>query len=395
MPTPRRIATVSKGEMERRWALVRGHLQNKGLDALICLGTSDNNNSGNTRWLTDAPGSYRKVVIFYPNDLMTVIEHGPQGATQNFDGAQPGYNGVGELLTVSEFPAVHYSQHYEAERAVETLTRRGAKKVALANPGNMPYGFLATLKERLEGKATFFDESDFLDNCKALKSPEEVEILKRAAAIQDAAFQRVLREAKPGMRDRDISAIAWAEVFNQGATGGIVLIGSAPQGEAARFFPEHMQGRTIEKGDYFNLLIETGDTGGYILEMGRPVVFGKANGLLREGFEQVKEAQAHTASKLVPGAKCSDIFAAHNQWMTSRGLPPERRIYSHGQGYDLVEQPLIRDDEKVTVEKNMMFAVHPTFQTPSLFAMICDDFLVGDPKGATSLHQMPRQIFEL
>ena len=79
MPTPRRIATVSKGEMERRWALVRGHLQNKGLDALVCVGTSDNNNSGNTRWLTDAPGSYRKVVIFYPNDLMSVIEHGPQG----------------------------------------------------------------------------------------------------------------------------------------------------------------------------------------------------------------------------------------------------------------------------------------------------------------------------
>jgi Xaa-Pro aminopeptidase len=381
--------------MERRWSLVRGHLQSKGLDALICLGTSDNNNSGNTRWLTDGPGSYRKVVIFYPNDLMTVIEHGPQGATQKFDGAQPGYAGVGELLTVSEFPAVHYSQHYEAERAVETLMQRGAKKVALANPGNMPYGFLATLKERLEGKVTFFDESEFLDNCKALKSAEEIEILKRAAAIQDAAFARVLREAKPGMRDRDISAIAWSEVYNQGATGGIVLIGSAPQGEPARIMAEHMQGRVIEKGDYFNLLIETGDTGGYILEMGRPIVFGKASGALREGFEQVREAQAFTASKLVPGAKCSDIFAAHNQWMTSHGLPPERRIYSHGQGYDLVEQPLIRDDEKVSVQKNMVFAVHPTFATPTLFATVCNDYLVDGANGAVCLHQMQNQIFEL
>lgn len=395
MNTPRRFAAVSKGEMDRRWTLVRNHLKNKSLDALICVGTSDNNNSGNTRWLTDAPGSYRKVVVFYPDDLMTVVEHGPQGATQKFDGNQPGYAGVGELLTVSEFPAVHYSQTYEAERVIETLTRRGAKKVGIANPGNMPYGFLATLKEKLAGKVTLLDESVFLDDAKARKSPEEIEILKKAAAIQDAAFNRVLREAKPGMRDRDISSIAWQEVHRLGGNGGIVLMGSAAQGEPARILPDHMQGRTIEQGDYFTLLVETGDPGGYILEVGRPVVFGKASGQLREGFEQVKEAQAYTQSKLVPGAKCSDIFKAHNAWMEAHGLPPEKRIYSHGQGYDLVEQPLIRDDEAVTVEKNMVFAVHPAFNTPSLFAMICDDFLVDGANGATRMHQLPSQIFEL
>ena len=122
---------------------------------------------------------------------------------------------------------------------------------------------------------------------------------------------------------------------------------------------------------------------------------GYTEPLLHAWRLKVKEAQAFSASKMIPGAKCSDIFTAHNQWMTSRGLPPERRIYAHGQGYDLVEQPLIRDDEKVALEKNMVFAVHPTFQTPTLFAMICDDYLIDGANGAVCLHQTPKQIFEI
>src|SRR5262245_15515231 len=101
--TPRRIASVSKSELERRWKLVRDRMIERRLDAFVVIATSDNNLSGYPRWLTDSVGGYRRVVIFYPNDLMTVIEHGPQGRAQKLDGKQPGYAGVGELITVAEF----------------------------------------------------------------------------------------------------------------------------------------------------------------------------------------------------------------------------------------------------------------------------------------------------
>jgi len=35
--------------------------------------------------------------------------------------------------------------------------------------------------------------------------------------------------------------------------------------------------------------------------------------------------------------------------MRSRGLPAELRLYAHGQGYDLVERPLIRADETMNL----------------------------------------------
>ena len=47
-----------------------------------------------------------------------------------------------------------------------------------------------------------------------------------------------------------------------------------------------------------------------------------------------------------PGASCRDgLFAAFNDYMRGRGHAPEKRLHCHGQGYENVERPLIRDDE--------------------------------------------------
>ena len=65
-----------------------------------------------------------------------------------------------------------------------------------------------------------------------------------------------------------------------------------------------------------------------------------------------------------PGTTCAEIAARHDDYMRGHGFPPELRLYAHGQGYDLVERPLIRADETMTIEADMNFAVHPGYETP-------------------------------
>ena len=74
-------------------------------------------------------------------------------------------------------------------------------------------------------------------------------------------------------------------------------------------------------------------------EIARTIVLGKASNELVDGFEAMKEAQAHTLRLLEPGASCAEIAKAPRRPHARRGLPPELRLYSHGQGYDLVERP--------------------------------------------------------
>jgi Xaa-Pro aminopeptidase len=157
----------------------------------------------------------------------------------------------------------------------------------------------------------------------------------------------------------------------------------------------HMQGRTLKAGEHFTLLIENNGPGGFYAEIARTIVLGKASNELIDGFEAMKEARTHTLSLIKPGTSCRDVAAAHDDFMRGRGLPPERRLYCHGQGYDLVERPLVRADETMVLEENMNLAVHPGYESDSLFAVICDNYLVGAKGPSECLHKTAKQVFEI
>ena len=120
LPDERRVAGVSRRELERRWALVRAHMELLALDAIVAISNEDHL-GGTTRWLTDYPVSYRRAVIFHRHGPMTVVDHGHIGTQRHLDGQDPLHPGVGELLFTAEFQSVHYTQPYEGERVAEAL----------------------------------------------------------------------------------------------------------------------------------------------------------------------------------------------------------------------------------------------------------------------------------
>jgi Xaa-Pro aminopeptidase len=85
----------------------------------------------------------------------------------------------------------------------------------------------------------------------------------------------------------------------------------------------------------------------------------------------------------------------HNDFMKRNGMPPETRLYAHGQGYDMVERPLIRQDDDMTVQAGMCFAVHPGYETASVFAVICDNYMIEAEGPGACLHKTEKKIFEV
>ena len=136
---------------------------------------------------------------------------------------------------------------------------------------------------------------------------------------------------------------------DHGSENGIYLCASAPQGQAAKFGQRHVQNRTIRKGDSFALLVEDSGPGGMYTELGRSCVLGKVSQQMKDELEFVKASRKLTLDMLKPGTPCKDIWEAFNDFMRKNGRPEEARLYCHGQGYDLVERPLIRSDEPWTI----------------------------------------------
>jgi Xaa-Pro aminopeptidase len=259
----------------------------------------------------------------------------------------------------------------------------------------MPHKFVTRIERELEPGAVLIDMTEALDWAKAIKSPEEIVAIRKAAAMQDEIFARLLAKVKPGMRDTEITALAQYEGRLLGSEQGLFLGTSAPLGRRSGFADRYQQGRTLEPGEHFTILIENNGPGGMYTELARTMVFGKATQQLKDGFAAMKAAQDHTLSLIKPGVPCRDIAAAHDEFMRARGLPAELRLYCHGQGYDLVERPLVRADETMALAEGMNLAVHPGYETDAMFAVICDNYLVEATGPSECLHATEKKIFEI
>lgn len=387
------ITRTSNGELERRWAAVREAMHEHNVEALV-MQASDDWLGGYVRWFTDvwAVNGYPRTVIFYADRPMSVIEMGARDTIKSFEGEDPVHRGVDRVLCTPSFFSVGYSPIEDARLVCSELKDAKLTRVGLLTPQSLRYSMVGSIKEL---GVDIVDMTDTVDFIKAIKSKEEIEQVKACCKLQDDVFTAVLSYVKPGLRDIDVTNFAQAEAHRLGSDNGLFLCSSARLGSPARFKSRQMQGKVIESGEHFSMLIEVNGPGSMYAEVARTIVLGDATQKLKDEFATMKEAQEHTLSLMKPGAHPKDIADAHDRWMIDHGLPAERRLYAHGQGYDLVERPLIRADETMELAANMNFAVHPGYDDGTVFAVICDNYLITETGVSDCLHETPKQIFEI
>jgi Xaa-Pro aminopeptidase len=391
----RSVNSVSAEEMQRRWAAVRGAMRARRIDALVVQNSSDWV-GGYIRWFSNQPATngYPSSVVFPLEGGMSFIEQGPFGGLKQSSPDELAASGIARRLTTPSYPSVGYSGGYDAEIAAAELKRLGAKVVGYVAPAAMYHSFGRALGEALKG-IEVVDATDTIDRIKAIKSAEERSLIRRVAAMQDEVMRRVGEFIRPGLKDFEIAAYAQYVGQQLGSEQGIFLCSSAPWGQAASFRPRSMQGRTLERGDIYSLLVENNGAGGYYTELSRIFVLGAAPPELIDAHAAVLDAQRFALSLLKPGSYAKDIYAEHNAYLKQRRLPEERRLSVHGMGYDMVERPLIRDDEDMTIEEHMAIVCHPGILNERMFVHNTDVYLIEKGGPSQCLHGTPKQIFEV
>lgn len=390
---------VSTQELERRWKAVRAAMKNEGIDFLI-MQNSNQFLGGNVKWFTDIPAfnGYPTTVLFPREDDMTIINAGPKMSAErkltDLSTQSWALRGVKNRFTAPYFLSLHYSKTYDAELIVDLLQPLKNITIGFVSLGNIPAPFYNYLTTQLSS-ATFTDGTDLVDNIKAIKSEEEIVMIKKTAEIQDIAMEKAFSQIKPGMRDHEIMALAQYTVQKLGSEEQLIMAGSSPMGTPCPMLKRHFMYREIKEGDQLTLMIEVNGPGGQYAELGRTCVLGKASDELLEACEIAKEAQQITIDLLKPGADPKDLLAANNEFLRSKGFPEETRLYAHGQGYDLVERPAIRDDEPMKLQADMNITIHPITGSKTAFAWVCDNYLITEKGASACLHKTPKKVFEL
>ncbi len=394
-PNERLNTPISTAELERRWKAVRAAMEREKIDVLVMQNNNDHM-GGYVKYFTDIPAGngYPVTVVFPRDDLMTVVMQGPLGGVEMPAPGDAVRRGVKRVLTTPSYASAVYTNDYDPELAASALVPFAKATIGLVCAYQMSLAMGDGLRRRFTG-ARFVDASEMVDRIKGIKSEEEMELIVRTARMQDGAMKAAFDAIRPGMRDRDVVAAAQFYSQTHGSEQGLYLCASAPLGTSMKFAPKHFQNRVIQEGDYVALLVEDAGAGGFYTELGRNCVVGKAPQQMKDELAFTLEARRMTLDLLKPGTPAKEIWARFNEFMHRNGRPEETRLYCHGQGYDLVERPLIRHDEPMLIQKDMNIVVHPTYVHNGMLSWVCDNYLIGSNGPGERLHRFPEEIIEV
>jgi Xaa-Pro aminopeptidase len=388
------IAPISTGELERRWGAVRDRMNEHGIDFIVAHNHNDYL-GGYVKWFTDEPAMhcYPISVIFPVDDEMTTVCHGSNDP--RFAGPPEwALRRVKKRMSTPVMPSLNFAATLDAELIAEELSAYPRARICMVNEDAMSAGFSRVLRERLPN-ANFVDITDEIDLIKAIKSEEEIDRIRHNAWLHDEALKACFETLEPGVREFEVAAAGRNRSMMLGSEQHIVFVASAPPGTPLPFNMPHAMNRRIEKGDQVNILVEVNDASGYYTHLSRIAVLGAIPDELQEHYDIVIEAQNLSLGLIKPGADPVEILKANNEFLESKGLPGESRVYAHGQGYDMVERPSFQPGETMKIAANMNIAVHPAANGKHASAISTDNYIVTETGVSECIHATPKKIFSL
>lgn len=222
------------------------------------------------------------------------------------------------------------------------------------------------------------------------KDENEIEHIRQAINISQAALDRCLKIIEPGMTERAIGKMLQLEIIIGGGDVSFILV----QGGEGTAKPHgDMSERTVEAGDL--LLIDFGaSVAGYSADITRTFIMGEAepDSEICEIYDLVKAANAAGREACAPGAVPEEIDQITRQVITEGGYG-EYFIHrtGHGLGLELHEPPYINEGNAIPLEVGNVFTIEPGIYIPGKGGVRIEDNMVITKEGAESLTTYPRQ----
>lgn len=247
------------------------------------------------------------------------------------------------------------------------------------------------------GADRLHDATDLIYALRALKTPHEVEGLRKAnrvAAVGIARFHELVTE---GRSEIEIAAeveraIAVAGVLEHDAQNvrAWAQISSGPGSENAWRFFARPGARRLQAGDL--ALLELGTVvDGFWSDLTRPAVVGQPTDQQREIWQIVAEAQAAAIAAICPNAKAHDVDAAARDLITARGYG-ERFVHitGHGLGFRYHEPaPILAAGSADVLQPGMVTSVEPGIYIPGWGGIRIEQNVLVTDTGAEILSTAP------
>lgn len=256
---------------------------------------------------------------------------------------------------------------------------------------------VSALNEILPG-ATFVSATDILREMRVIKSEEEIEMMRQAGAITEAAFADVLSKLKHGMTELDIISEVNYQLRKHGSLGPSFttsLYNSGPNHPLLFGQREITWKRVLNPP--VSILFDFGAAyQGFCYDFGRTVFFGEPDTEFLKIYKLIMDSQAAGVAAMKSGqVTTTQVDAAARQVLVDAGYGEEfRHRLGHGIGMDVHEPPFLTAGDETLLQEGMLFTVEPSItQFGGKYSARVEDVVVARPDGGEKLTDGFQELF--
>ena len=262
------------------------------------------------------------------------------------------------------------------------------------------YYFSATSLEKLRHhlpNAKFVDATGLVNWQRSVKSPTELEYMRRAGTIVGKMHQRIREKIKPGMRKCDLvadiydAAIRGTPEFGGDYPAIVPMLPSGPRAAAAHLTWDDSPFKSGE-GTFFEI---AGAHRRYHCPLCRTAYLGKPPQAFLDAHKAVLEGLAAGLEKAKIGNTCEDISIAFLDVMKKYNIKKDSRTgYPIGLSYppDWGERTMsLRPGDKTVLEDRMTFHFMPGIWLDDWGLEVTESIIISE-NGAELLADVPQDL---
>jgi Xaa-Pro aminopeptidase len=264
-----------------------------------------------------------------------------------------------------------------AKAVIETGAKRVGFEANAATFGQV-HALDKAIKDQKPGRdIELVPLEDVMTNIRKVKDDHEIDLIRKAVAVAEEAFQAIRGEIKAGLSENHIAGLLIAELRSRGAqtVSFEPIVAAGPNSS----LPHYRPGETLVKRDQ-PLLIDWGARyDGYCSDLTRTFVIGRATPKVKEIYKVVHEAQLAALNFLRPGVTTKQADRVARDIIDKAGYKEQfGHGLGHGLGRDIHELPTMRHNGgEEELRPGMIVTVEPGIYIPGEGGVrIEDDVLI-------------------
>lgn len=277
------------------------------------------------------------------------------------------------------------------DSVAKVVAKTGIKSIAFEDD-YLTFDMYDDLNKKVD--AQLVQAGGVIDRMRVIKSPQEIAYSRIACQITCRAYERILKEIHVGMTEKELAMKLSLYMTEEGADNqpyGNILI----SGAKTSLLHGIPTSKAIEYGDL--VLMDFGcQYKGYMSDMTRTIVVGKATEKQKEVYEYTRKSLEIVEDMLKAGVNYKDTYPESLKPL--KGTDYADKTYNkigHSIGLFVHEEPLLAVDYDEKIDANTVLTVEPGIYLPGWGGIRLEDQGLVTETGFENMISISHDLIEL